>query len=38
MAWASPLIEPLLMNLTALDERGFHLSMSLPLFRMAERF
>ena len=38
MAWASTLIEPLLMILIALGVLGFLLSMYLPLFRMAERF
>ena len=38
MAWASMLIEPLLMILIALGVLGFLLSMYLPLFRMAERF
>jgi len=38
MAWASTLIEPLLMILIALVVLGFLLSMYLPLFRMAERF
>ena len=37
MAWASMLIEPLLMTLIALGVLGFLLSMYLPLFRMAER-
>ena len=38
MAWASTLIEPLLMILIALGVLGFLFSMYLPLFRMAERF
>ena len=38
MAWASTLIEPLLMILIAFGVLGFLLSMYLPLFRMAERF
>jgi len=38
MAWASTLIEPLLMILIALGVLDFLLSMYLPLFRMAERF
>ena len=38
LAWASTLIEPLLMILIALGVLGFLLSMYLPLFRMAERF
>ena len=38
MAWASTLIEPLLMILIALGVLGFLLSMYFPLFRMAERF
>ena len=38
MAWASTLIEQLLMILIALGVLGFLLSMYLPLFRMAERF
>jgi len=38
MAWASTLIEPLLMILIALGVLGFLLSMYLPLFRMAERY
>ncbi len=38
MAWASTLIEQLLMILIALGLLGFLLSMYLPLFRMAERF
>ena len=38
MAWASTLIEPLLIILIALGVLGFLLSMYLPLFRMTERF
>ena len=38
MAWASMLIEPLLMILIALGVLGFLLSMYLLLLRMAERF
>ena len=38
MAWASTLIELLLMIITAFGVLGFLLSMYLPLFRMAERF
>ena len=38
MAWASTLIEQLLMILITLGVLGFLLSMYLPLFRMADRF
>ena len=38
MAWASTLIEPVLMILIALGVLGFLLSMYFPLFRMAEWF